>query len=96
MATPEEIKKLAALARIAVADAELEKFTEECDAILAYVGQLEKLNLPERSDEKPLLHTVMRADDESHAPGASTEKIVAQFPQSEKNALVVKQIISHD
>ena len=46
MATVEEVKKLAALARIRMADAELEKFTKEFDAIIAYVGQLEKLKLP--------------------------------------------------
>ena len=41
------VKKLAALARIRVGDAELDKFTSEFDAILAYIGQLEKLELPQ-------------------------------------------------
>ena len=44
MATTEEVKKLAALARITVEDAELETFTREFDAILTYVSQLEKLD----------------------------------------------------
>lgn len=97
MATAEEVKKLAALARIKIDDAELDKFTGEFDAILAYVGQLEKLELPDAATmEKPLLRNVMRADGEPHASGTYTEKLTEQFPAREGNALVVKQIISHD
>jgi aspartyl-tRNA(Asn)/glutamyl-tRNA(Gln) amidotransferase subunit C len=97
MATTEEVKKLAALARIRVEDAELEKFTGEFDSILAYVGQLEKLKLPENSSkEKPALRNVMRADGEPHAPGEYTEKLAEQFSAREGDALSVKQIISHD
>lgn len=96
MATVEEVKKLAALARIKISGDELEKFTSEFDAILAYVGQLEKLELPKGGGEKPPLRNVMREDCEPHATGEFTEKLVAQFPASEKNALSVKQIISHD
>jgi len=96
MATREEVKKLAALARITVADAELEKFTGEFDAILAYVGQLEKLDLPKGEGGKPPLRNVMRADGEPHTAGLYTEKLAEQFPAREGDALSVKQIITHD
>jgi len=97
MATTEEVKKLATLARISVEDAELEKFTKEFDAILAYVGQLEKLELPKgKGNEKPPLRNVMREDGTPHAPGAYTDKLVEQFPSKEGDALSVKQIITHD
>lgn len=97
MATAEEVKKLAALARIKISDEELETFTREFDAILAYVGQLEKLDLPQGAEhEKSALHNVMREDGEPHATGIYTEKLVEQFPAREGNALSVKQIITHD
>ena len=96
MATTEKVKKLAALARIRVEDSELEKFTSEFDAILAYVGQLEKLELPSSGNEKPALRNVMREDGEPHAGGVYTEKLAEQFPTREGDALSVKQIISHD
>lgn len=97
MATTEEVQKLAALARIKISEKGLEKFTSEFDAILAYVGQLEKLDLPKGlKGEKPSLRNVMREDGEPHAPGACTEKLAEQFPDREGNALSVKQIISHD
>ena len=96
MATTEKVKKLAALARIRVEDSELEKFTSEFDAILAYVGQLGKLELPSSGNEKPALRNVMREDGEPHAGGVYTEKLAEQFPTREGDALSVKQIISHD
>ncbi len=96
MATTEEVKKLAALARIRVDDAELEKFTKEFDAILAYVGQLETLDLPQGGSEKPPLRNVMREDGEPHAPGRYTQKLAEQFSAREGDALSVKQIITHE
>lgn len=97
MATTEDVKKLAALARISVADAELEKFTKEFDAILSYVGQLEKLELPqEKGGQKPPLRNAMREDGEPHATGMYTERLAEQFPARKGNALSVKQIITHE
>ncbi|HCR52630.1 TPA: hypothetical protein DIV48_03255 [Candidatus Kaiserbacteria bacterium] len=96
MATKNDVKKLAALARISVEDASLEKFTGEFDAILAYIGQLEKLKLPKGKQTKPALRNAMREDGEPHAARAYTEKLVKQFPAQEGDALSVKQILSHD
>lgn len=98
MTTKEEVQKLAALSRIHLNGAELEKFAGEFDSILAYVGQLEKLNLPQGDTlrHKPALRNVMRTDGEPHATGEFTEKLVVQFLASEGNALKVKQIITHD
>ena len=96
MATTEDVKRLAALARITIGEAELEKFTSEFDAILAYVGQIEKLDLPKLAGEKPVLRNVMRADGEPHMTGMHTQKITGQFPAREGDALVVKQIITHE
>jgi aspartyl-tRNA(Asn)/glutamyl-tRNA(Gln) amidotransferase subunit C len=95
MATAEEVKKLAALARIEVTESEIEQFTKEFDAILAYVGQLEKLELS-AVEEVPVLRNVMRQDGEPHEPGKYTEKLASQFPAREGNALVVKQVITHE
>ena len=97
MATTEEVQKLAALARIKIDDADLVKFTSEFDAILAYVGQLEALELPaDLAGEKPFVRNIMREDGEPIAPGTFTEKLAEQFPVREGDALVVKQIITHE
>ncbi len=96
MATTEEVKKLASLARVRVAEEELEQFTREFDAILGYISQLESLDTSSHDTPSVPLKNVMREDGESHAPGMYTERLAEQFPDREGNALVVKQVISHE
>lgn len=97
MATVEDVKKLAALVRLSIDDADLEKFTQEFDAILGYIGQLEKLELPiGAAAEKPALRNVMRIEQEPHEAGKYTEQLAKQFPARDGDALAVKQIITHD
>jgi aspartyl-tRNA(Asn)/glutamyl-tRNA(Gln) amidotransferase subunit C len=96
MATVEEVQKLAALARIEVKPEELEKFTKEFDAILAYVGQLEKLKLPKDLSMVSKHRNVFRKDENPTPAGTWTAKMVEAFPEKEGDYLVVKQIISHD
>ncbi|MGH7175055.1 MAG: Asp-tRNA(Asn)/Glu-tRNA(Gln) amidotransferase subunit GatC [Minisyncoccia bacterium] len=96
MATTEEVKKLAALARVEVGEGELEKFVKEFDAILEYVGQLEKLELPrDFKNAESKLRNVLRADENPTPAGTWTKKLVEAFPEKEGDYLKVKQIISH-
>lgn len=96
MATPEEVQKLASLARIEVADAELATFAKEFDGILAYVGQLDGLSVSADGDKRPPVRNVFRKDHAPHDAGAHTAALVAAFPESDGDYLKVKQIISHD
>ncbi len=97
MASVDDVKKLASLARLTVADEDLPRFVKDFEAILAYVSQLDELVLPEHlKDEKPALRNVMREDGEPHEPGLYTKKLTEQFPERQGDYLKVKQIISHD
>lgn len=97
MASVDDVKKLAMLARLTVADEDLPRFVKEFEGILAYVSQLDELVLPEHlKDEKPALRNVMREDGEPHEGGLYTEKLAKQFPKRSGDYLSVKQIISHD
>jgi len=96
MATPEDVKKLAALARIAVDDASLESFAKEFDGILAYVGKIEELSVTATPDLRPPVRNVFRKDDHSDDAGVHTERLIAQFPEKEGNSLKVKQIVQYD
>lgn len=95
MTTPDDVRRLASLARLTVAEEELPRFAKEFDAILAYVGQLEELTVSVDGELLPY-RNIMRADGEPHAPGVHTQALTAQFPDREGDALKVKQIISHD
>lgn len=96
MTDASQVQKLAALARISVPDASLPRLVSEFDEILAYVGQLDSLSLPAGASAVPPLRNIFRVDGEPNEPGIYTENIAEQFPARNKNALSVKQIISHD
>lgn len=97
MASADDVKKLAALARIQIPDEKLASFAAEFERILAYVGKLENLTLP-RSAERPhpTVRNVLREEAEAHEKGKYTKKLVEQFPEHEGDYLKVKQIISYD
>jgi aspartyl-tRNA(Asn)/glutamyl-tRNA(Gln) amidotransferase subunit C len=97
MASADEVKKLAALARINIAEDKLASFAAEFDGVLTYVGKLNELSLPHTAARvQPVVRNVLREDGEPHAKGKFTEKLVEQFPDADGNYLRVKQIITHD
>lgn len=96
MVTAEEVRKLALLARIGVSDAECVQFAAEFETILAYIGQLESLELPETGTVLPPHRNLLREDTQPREGGTYTETLAAQFPAREGDALSVRQIISHD
>ncbi len=95
MTSPDDVRKLAALARITVPEEKLPKFAQEFESILEYVSQLNALTVPKQEPYLPYKN-VMREDGEPHAKGKYTEKLAAQFPAREGNYLEVKKIISYD
>jgi aspartyl-tRNA(Asn)/glutamyl-tRNA(Gln) amidotransferase subunit C len=95
MATPEDVKKLAALARVEVSEEELPTFAKEFEAVLAYVGQLDTLSVSGGQELLPY-RNIMREDGVPHASGEHTDVLVEQFPARDGDSLSVKQIISHD
>ncbi|HEY4488947.1 MAG TPA: Asp-tRNA(Asn)/Glu-tRNA(Gln) amidotransferase subunit GatC [Candidatus Paceibacterota bacterium] len=97
MADIEDVKKLAALARINIPEDKLAERAAEFDRIVSYIGQLDELNIQiDTTPEASALRNVFREDGEPTPSGTWTEKLVAHFPKKEGNHLSVKKIISYD
>lgn len=96
MASADDVRKLAALARIDIPEDGLPKLAAEFESILAYVSQLDSLQVADASTSVSTVHNVFREDGEPHETGAFTELVARQFPEREGDYLKVKQIISHD
>lgn len=94
--TPDDVKRLASLARIEVAEEDLPALAAEFEAVLTYVGALDALKLPDEGAAMPDVRNVFREDGVPYASGTWTEAIVGQFPQKEGDSLAVKQIITHE
>lgn len=75
---PEMVRKVAALARLRVPEADLPAWTGQLSRILSYIGQLE--GIPDRPalSESVLASTPVRAD--VPCPGGGAEALAANAP----------------
>ena len=93
----EDVRRLAALARIDIPEEKLPAFAAGFEAMLAYVGKLSELELPDGPEHSvPAVRNVLREDTHPTVPGIYTERIVSQFPERNGNSLSVKQILNND
>lgn len=89
----ETIKKLAALARIAVSPEEEEKLRGDIEAILAYVSEIQRAgSVVPPSSEKFV--NVMRADVDPYPSGMFREVLLKSLPERQGDYAVVKKIIA--
>jgi len=86
-----DIEKLAELAKIELLDIEKTKLLQDLSGILAYVKQIETLNVPDLAVEYAE-RNVWR-EDESDNPVFSRDLIINQFPDSKGGFLKVKKIL---
>jgi aspartyl-tRNA(Asn)/glutamyl-tRNA(Gln) amidotransferase subunit C len=93
--TREEICKLAALARIELTEAEIEKFTTELSAIVSYVSAVQDL-AASTTDTEPKVgdrYNVLRPDVVTELADEHTEVLLAEMPKTEGRYMVVKKIL---
>ena len=98
MISLEEIRNLAALARLKLSGAEEESLQKDISSILDYVGQVSQVPLPERKQDAGLWHNVMRPDAprDGGALAGKEGALIAAFPKSEQGYNVVRKIIQKD
>lgn len=95
--TKDDIKQLGSLSRISLTEAEIERFQGEIDAILGYVGAINKI-VADSSLTKAVgaVHNVFRDDIVTNEAGKYTEIITKAFPESDGEYLKVKKILNPD
>jgi aspartyl-tRNA(Asn)/glutamyl-tRNA(Gln) amidotransferase subunit C len=92
--TREDVLKLARLAKLELTDEEVEKFTSEIGEILAYVEQLQNVDVEglEPTYQVTGLKSVTRSD-EVKDYGASPKELLKNLPALEKNQIKVQKIL---
>jgi aspartyl-tRNA(Asn)/glutamyl-tRNA(Gln) amidotransferase subunit C len=92
--TAEEIKHLGTLSRLSLTEAEVATFSQEIDAILAYVGTVSAIAgdgaLPKVVGK---VHNPLRKDVVTNTPGAQTEVLLAAAPKRTGQYVEVMKII---
>jgi aspartyl-tRNA(Asn)/glutamyl-tRNA(Gln) amidotransferase subunit C len=91
--TPETVKQVAALARLRLAETEVELFTRQLNNILNYV---EKLNELDTTDVPPMAHVLelnnaLREDEVQEC--LPLEEALANAPDRQRNFFAVPKII---
>jgi aspartyl-tRNA(Asn)/glutamyl-tRNA(Gln) amidotransferase subunit C len=91
--TPEDVRKVAHLARLDLSDAEVAMMARQLSAIVDYVGQLQRLDL---EGVEPLAHAldvsnVFRPDEP--APSLTVEQALANAPQRQRDFFRVPAVL---
>lgn len=90
----DDILKLAALARLELTDDEVEEYGRELNALLAYVEQLQAVDVADLQPTNQVtgLTNVMRGDD-IHDYGYTAADLLKNVPQTQNNQIKVKRMI---
>lgn len=89
-----DIEHLSQLARIQLTDEEQQKMLNTIENILAFVDQIQEVEVNMDATERlGVVHNVMRDDAHPHEDGLHTEKILAITPESEDGYVRVKKIL---
>lgn len=92
MITPEEIKKLAHLARISVTDDEVATYAKDFEAILGYVDQINNVNVSEL-ETVTIQDNIARLDENPHESGQYVVQMLADAPESQDGFYKVPKIL---
>jgi aspartyl-tRNA(Asn)/glutamyl-tRNA(Gln) amidotransferase subunit C len=92
--SPEDVLKLARLARIDLTDDEVQEFAGEFDAILAYVEKLQSVDVAglEPTTQVNGLKNVMRKD-QIVDYGYTPKDLLKNVPRTQDNLIKVKRMI---
>jgi len=88
-----QVRKVAKLARLELANSEIEEFTVQLSAILDYV---EKMNELDTTDVEPLAHCLLISNvfrNDSIKASLGTEKTLANAPQRDGEFFKVPKIL---
>lgn len=88
-----DIKALATLARLDVADSEIESLKQELPRILSFVESIQHVTVAGETKGQGL-HNVLREDTDPIEGGVFTERLLNAAPHHEGDRIIVQQVIS--
>ena len=94
--TPDDVRKVAKLARLALAEEKLPKLTGQLESILGYIDKLSEVEtsgVPPMAHALPI-HNVLRED--APREGLTNEQVLQNAPQTDGPFFKVPKIIGGD
>ena len=87
------VRRIAHLARIAVADGEVEHLQGEINAILDFVEQLKEVNVEGVEPMTSVTPMQLRLRKDEVSDGGDADKVLANAPQSEDGFFLVPKVV---
>jgi aspartyl-tRNA(Asn)/glutamyl-tRNA(Gln) amidotransferase subunit C len=92
-ADADTVRRIAQLARIALADDEVEHLREELNAILAFVEQLSEVNVDRVEPMTSVIPIQMRKRADVVTDGGIADEILKNAPAAEDHFFVVPKVV---
>ena len=89
----ETVRRIAHLARIAVADSEVENLRAELNAMLAFVEQLQEVDVEGVEPMTSVMPMAMKKRHDVVTAGDDAEAVLKNAPQSENNFYLVPKVV---
>ena len=90
---PVDVRRIAHLARIAVADDEVEHLEGELNAMLAFVEQLSEVNVEGVEPMTSVIPMAMKRRPDAVTDGGIADDIVRNAPASENHFFLVPKVV---
>jgi aspartyl-tRNA(Asn)/glutamyl-tRNA(Gln) amidotransferase subunit C len=87
------VRRIAHLARIAVADGEVENLRGELNAMLAFVEQLQEVNVEGVEPMTSVTPMAMKKRHDVVTDGGDAEAVLKNAPQSDDNFYLVPKVV---
>ena len=91
--SPEQVRHIAKLARIAMSDEEIERLVPELNNILAWVEQLEEVNTDGVDPLTAVVPNALRLREDKVSDGDCRDEILANAPVAEHGFFAVPKVI---
>jgi aspartyl-tRNA(Asn)/glutamyl-tRNA(Gln) amidotransferase subunit C len=92
----DEVARLAKLARLALTDAELDAFAGQLDAILAYVGQIQAVDVTDVAPTGSPLQEANVTRPDLVASSLTQAEALAEAPAADEGRFAVPQILGEE
>ena len=89
----ETVRRVAHLARIAIADSELENLRGELNTILAFVEQLAEVDIEGASPMTSVMPMTLKKRDDEVTDGGIPDAIIANAPAHEHHFFLVPKVV---
>jgi aspartyl-tRNA(Asn)/glutamyl-tRNA(Gln) amidotransferase subunit C len=91
--SPEQVRHIAKLARIAMSDAEIDRLAPELNAIIGWVEQLSEVNTDGVAPLATVIDQKLRLRDDVVTEGNIRDEILANAPEAQHGFFAVPKVI---